>query len=203
MTNAEPTPAFRRFPWIQLAFCLACLSMAAWTWMRFSYCWRIRVREIARYEWQARPGPPLSSSYQDSFVEVNGTVHDVWRHTSQHRRRMASGRFLPCEYISVSFEPPGRVTHAGLAMLAPSATPLERGSKATVRGRVDAFETVLSEGDVEFRYFLDGTRGRLNHTSIAGLVVGAMGVFIFGLYLRAWLRERKALASQPGRDMIS
>ncbi len=34
VTEPEPTPVFSRFPWVQLVFCLACLSMAAWTWMR-------------------------------------------------------------------------------------------------------------------------------------------------------------------------
>jgi hypothetical protein len=29
---------------------------------------------------------------------------------------------------------------------------------------------------------------------VACLVVGAMGCFVFGLYLRRWLRERKAAA---------
>jgi hypothetical protein len=43
----------------------------------------------------------------------------------------------------------------------------------------------------------------LHRASIAGLVVGAMGCFIFGLYLRRWLVERKALASQPGQDMLA
>ncbi|MHC4252427.1 MAG: hypothetical protein ACYS9X_25185 [Planctomycetota bacterium] len=45
--------------------------------------------------------------------------------------------------------------------------------------------------------------GRFHPASIAGLVVGTMGCFIFGLYLRGWLRQRKALASQPGQDMIA
>jgi hypothetical protein len=44
---------------------------------------------------------------------------------------------------------------------------------------------------------------RFTGASVAGLVVGAMGCFIFALYLRRWLRERKALASQPGQDMIA
>jgi hypothetical protein len=44
---------------------------------------------------------------------------------------------------------------------------------------------------------------RFHGASVAGLVVGAMGCFIFGLYLRAWLRERKALASEPPGDMIA
>jgi len=39
--------------------------------------------------------------------------------------------------------------------------------------------------------------------SIAGLVVGAMGCFVFSLYLPGWLRERKALASEPQQDMIA
>jgi hypothetical protein len=39
VANAEPTPVFRRFPWIQFVFCLACLSMTAWAWMRYSYAW--------------------------------------------------------------------------------------------------------------------------------------------------------------------
>jgi hypothetical protein len=30
-----------------------------------------------------------------------------------------------------------------------------------------------------------------------------MGCFIFGLYLRRWLIERKALASEPQQDMIA
>ena len=36
-----------------------------------------------------------------------------------------------------------------------------------------------------------------------GFVVGAMGCLIFGLYLRRWLIDRKALAGQPQRDMIA
>ena len=44
------------------------------------------------------------------------------------------------------------------------------------------------------RYYLDTTASRFHPASVAGLVVGAMGCFIFGLYLRGWLRERKALA---------
>jgi len=44
---------------------------------------------------------------------------------------------------------------------------------------------------------------RFTSASIAGLAVGAMGIFIFGLYLRRWLRERTALASEPQQDMIA
>jgi len=52
-------------------------------------------------------------------------------------------------------------------------------------------------------FFFDTTASRFHPASIAGLVVGAMGCFIFGLYLRAWLRERTARASELPEDMIA
>ncbi|MHC5053661.1 MAG: hypothetical protein ACYTKD_02965 [Planctomycetota bacterium] len=45
----------------------------------------------------------------------------------------------------------------------------------------------------------DMTASRFTGASVAGLVVGAMGRFIFGLYLRGWLRERPALRGDQGR----
>jgi hypothetical protein len=42
---------------------------------------------------------------------------------------------------------------------------------------------------------------RFHSASVGGLIVGAMGCFIFGLYLRWWLRERRATAHQSERGM--
>ncbi|MHC4247934.1 MAG: hypothetical protein ACYS9X_02275 [Planctomycetota bacterium] len=70
----------------------------------------------------------------------------------------------------------------------------------------DAYSPVIVKGRLGSRYrfvFLDTTASRVHPASVAGIVVGAMGCFIFGLYLRRWLRARKALASQPGQDMIA
>jgi hypothetical protein len=39
-------------------------------------------------------------------------------------------------------------------------------------------------------------RGRFHPASIAGLVVGAMGVFMFSVALRHWLRERREVMTQ-------
>ncbi len=50
---------------------------------------------------------------------------------------------------------------------------------------------------------VDASASRFHGASVAGLVVGAMGCFIFGLYLRRWMRVRKALASEPQQDMIA
>ncbi len=75
VTNTESTSPFRRFPWIQLVFCLACLAMTTWTWMRYSYCWHIMAREILL-------SPPTAQDYfsgsqswpHDSYACVEGIV---------------------------------------------------------------------------------------------------------------------------------
>jgi hypothetical protein len=78
--------------------------------------------------------------------------------------------------------------------------------EVSVVGRVDERGACVGWSEGAQAYvscrILEGA-SRLTGTSIAGLVVGAMGCFIFGLYLRRWLIDRKALASQPGQDMIA
>jgi len=39
---------------------------------------------------------------------------------------------------------------------------------------------------------VDTTASRFHPASIGGLVVGAMGVFVFAVYMREWLRARRA-----------
>jgi len=112
MSDPDASP-FRRFPWAALVFCLACLAMTAWTWMRTG----------------ERPAP------------------------QRHREH---------------------------------------------RGRREHWVAVLCDLCVSVVKF-----------DVDGIVVGAMGCFptqsvgpksganapgIFGLYLRRWLRERKAAA---------
>ena len=116
MTEPEPTPAFRSpadhgraltgFPWVQLVFCLACLAMAAWTWMR-------DTRTALTTE---------NTEYTEGNV------------------------------------------------------------------RQDPMFSVISVPSV-VRF------------DVRGLAVGAMGCFIFGLYLRRWLGERKALAGDRSRGL--
>ncbi|MHC4249461.1 MAG: hypothetical protein ACYS9X_10085 [Planctomycetota bacterium] len=49
---------------------------------------------------------------------------------------------------------------------------------------------------------IDTIASRFHGASVSGLAVGAMGVFIFALFLRRWLRERRTLARTPGADML-
>jgi hypothetical protein len=146
VTESDATPAFRRFPWIQLVFCIACLSMTGWTWMRYSYAWELTSADLR--------------------------VEDV--DAEAHR--------LVGRYVRVR---PGKL------------------DEVDGRGRVEMLRLPPSSsgGDVESFLFVLPTASRFHPASIAGLLVGAMGCFIFGLYLRSWLRERKALACGLPQDM--
>jgi len=107
------------FPWPQLAFCVACLAMTGWTWMRDG----------------ERPSP---------------------------RRHGGHG---------------GRREHS-VAVLSAGRVSARRWS--------DASRRVLRDSVVRF--------------AAAGLAVGAMGCFIFALYLRRWLVARKAaFTTEPQR----
>ncbi|MHC4248684.1 MAG: hypothetical protein ACYS9X_06100 [Planctomycetota bacterium] len=188
---------------MQLVFCLACLTMTAWTWMRHSYCWPIDVSVIAEPGCRSEARRPPSQPYLGRFVEVKGTVVDADAYESTSQDELDSGRVLPKRYTTAYLDWEGNDTASGEAILESLTALPERGSQVTLRGRVDSYESLCSHRGIVVHYVLDGTQGRLHPASIAGLVVGAMGVFIFGLYLRRWLRQRKALAGQPGQDMIA
>ncbi|MHC4505433.1 MAG: hypothetical protein ACYTFI_19185 [Planctomycetota bacterium] len=78
-----------------------------------------------------------------------------------------------------------------------------------IRGAYGAESPVIREGDgtaycygrtIELpgcRISIDPAAGRLAAPTIAGLVVGAMGVFVFASALRHWLGERTAFAIRP------
>jgi hypothetical protein len=82
----------------------------------------------------------------------------------------------------------------------------ESTGRNTVGGRCEVFHGRLTAPQHEAGLFdptttpftvqliIDTTASRFHPASVAGLVVGAMGAFIFSLYLRSWLRERKAAA---------
>ncbi|MHC4198762.1 MAG: hypothetical protein ACYSU0_02140 [Planctomycetota bacterium] len=69
----------------------------------------------------------------------------------------------------------------------------ERGKGAPFRGRL---RPVGSDGTLEF----DWGASRWHPASIAGLVVGAMGVFVFAAALRYWLNRRSAFRVEAAED---
>ena len=177
MTDTSPSP-FRRFPWVQLGFCLACLSMSAWTWMRYSFAWSVTPSDITREEFlvvrACQEGKTPEHSLVGRYACVRGNRRLVKDGSLHVERTTSSGH----EYARVWL---GESAHDWRGMPIP----------VTAFGRVRLLDEIRASGIRHLAVWVDGTASRFHPASVAGLVVGAMGCFIFGLYLRRWLRERK------------
>ena len=204
---------FRRFPWVQLVFCIGCLTMTAWTWMRYSYCWDFKPAELHRLQMQGSWAG--NSDYRwpwDAYAAVSGDpgvlggepgVLDGEQNFVA--RILADPRHSS---LVVMVEP-----HSYEFLHSVGPLPGEGGSYVlfpfgSEPGQMCRFgeATITYTGRLHNRHqseiMLYASASRFTGASVAGLLVGAMGAFIFGLYLRRWLVERNALASQPGQDMI-
>ncbi|MHC4250001.1 MAG: hypothetical protein ACYS9X_12810 [Planctomycetota bacterium] len=185
MPETESTSLPHRFPWAQAAFCAACLGMAIWCWTRYSCARRPAIKALFRV--QASGHPTLV--WADRYVVLRGKVlQDI---TVPYGGREQGERWL---WVGSA--------DAALPVRMPVSGPVPViGSDEAFAGRVSMSE---------FRYIpayydylpsevplpeLDATRSRWHPASIAGLAVGAMGVFIFALYLRRWLRRRGRVPS--------
>ena len=69
----------------------------------------------------------------------------------------------------------------------PQSDDYEPGMNVRISGRADC-----AGGQFLCLQAVDARRSRFTGASIAGLVVGAMGVFVFTVALRHWLWERRA-----------
>ncbi len=76
-----------------------------------------------------------------------------------------------------------------------SERPAMHGPAIAVRGRVDK-DTCHGAG---YDPYIDITASRFTWQSITGLVVGAIGVFVFAVYLREWVNQRRSDLNRPAR----
>jgi len=183
MTDTSPSP-FRRFPWAQLAFCLACLAMTAWTWMRYSYCWQATPREIVA----AEPGTIL---WDSGYVRLSclQEEHAVFREGcgfEVHDPDVPDVVFPICLSEMDTYE------RAVCLPEYPPDEPFDAPREWDTSGTVPAVHIGRIQAYYDGPGFLLAGASRFHPASVAGIVVGAMGCFIFGLYLKRWLRERKA-----------
>jgi len=175
--------------------------MAGWAWMRYSYAWDLTAWMPEKHGADNKNWP------SGAYSSVSGTV-------AGHMRPYYSGHYGP-ETVTLRHDniKPDRYSgyygpqsvasrHDNIkttSVRVPSNKGFPRGTAVPVSGRVVSYSRTAQTAFVQ----IDARRSPFHPASVAGLVVGAMGCFVFGLYLRAWRRERKALASEPQQDMIA
>ncbi|MHC4250217.1 MAG: hypothetical protein ACYS9X_13905 [Planctomycetota bacterium] len=209
-TDAEPTPRPPRFPWAQLAFCAACLAMAAWLWATYSWCVRVTPADLrAPGAWERLAG---------RYVEVTGQPTYLWRGGGEDV-------FLGILDADVILDPdcqgadgldraawvfPRRSSLPSTGPAKPGKALMRRESVELVlpspsrmtethRGRavrMDGYPWLVYSFWTEPKPVVDARMGRFGGEFFAGAAVAAMGALVLTLYLREWLVGRRA----AGRD---
>ena len=201
-----------RFPYVAALLCTACLGAAAWTWMRFSYAWEVTPRTLIDAFDSGEGG-----SWKRAYVSVHGHIVSVifgsasppvppsaYVNVAQERTKAeadARVRELQAELRAKVSEEEYREferTH-GPGVLSVSAKWPDMDYQVPVRITSDEWAS-RSRGSLFNGRVVEHPRGlavdttvsRFHGASIAGLVVGAMGVFVFSVALRHWLGERGA-----------
>jgi hypothetical protein len=147
--------------------------MATWTWMRYSYVWEMTPYEL----WQGKQGTGFPPGDECEWRQA----HTDFYRTNVQRYVRVSGFYGGDSYSNFKYLEDADGYRIGFYF--PPLHGVARGTPITVTGRICM--TYRSEPQV------GGVLGRLCGASIAGLVVGAMGVAVFGLYLQRWLKERE------------
>jgi hypothetical protein len=137
--------------------------------MRYSYAWPTGVGEV-----DTVTSLDAALRLEDRYAAMSGRVEPAFGPTTEG---YLCGKDGPTR---------------GMLRVGGCETPLPSDARVhSFKGRLSFHE---SNGGLAYHGYLHVGGGRLTGSSIAGLVVGAMGCFIFGLYLRGWLIERKAAA---------
>ena len=206
-----PPSSHARFPWAPALLCAACLGMSAWTWMRYSYCWDISVRDLPRAPEGVHLGLAPHLVKADARPSREASLRAVWPGAvaddrMRHRYVRSKGRVLsvpvPClsiglggaREVSIETVDVSDGVGAPLRILVPPArvSPYRVGEDVAFRGRLvlSEFWWVGVAGIAPLS--LDTSAGRWHPASVGGLAVGTMGALVFALYLRGWLRGRRS-----------
>ncbi|MHC4201333.1 MAG: hypothetical protein ACYSU0_15190 [Planctomycetota bacterium] len=173
-----------RFPYVAAALCAACVGAAGWTWMRCSYAWNVTPDEIPQAEW--------TLSTEDKLVLARD-MERLYGISEAGRYVELRGVFLQerggCLRVGVTADGVGAVANVWAGQ--PHGQRVGAFKHINIKGRLYSPGSygpgLLYEGQ-----WVDATASRFTGESIAGLVVGAMGVFVLAVALRHWLGERAA-----------
>ena len=183
MSDTEGNPAKPpRFPFVVALLCAACVGAAAWTWMRYSYCHSVIPEEFWHHLMpDCEEGREHHAELLDEIFNSALTGRYV-RLIGRSALSLSWGRSLNRYFVS---------GERGYVLVDSTESRPYWGTD---------IETVF-EGRVVERgahLVVDATASRFTGASIVGLVVGAMGVFVFSVALRHWLRERRAIMAVEG-----
>jgi len=162
-----------------LAFCIACLAVCGYTWMRYSYAWDVTPESL---------GPLLPEHDTplclDRFVRLRGLSCRAEVYACVQGNVVPVPPNSPRGHYFVWVAEPERPETAVAVYIEDYRWSPE---EVTFVGRIETGGlNALAAG------YVNVMSSRFHPASLAGIVVGAMGCFIFGLYLRRWLREKKA-----------
>jgi len=170
---SEPDAHARpRFPWVALTLCVASVGAAAWLWMEYSYVWDVTPHDIV-----AGTPPSGQGGWVGRFVSVRCRARTI--------NPAGSRIFLWWTDPSI---PEG---HGGVF-------PIEviTGQDPRADQQTEWIGRIVHQTDTYLFLAVDTTRSRLTGASIAGLVVGAMGVFVFTTAFLHWCRQRRPHSEQ-------
>ena len=177
-----------RFPWPVAILCAASLGVATWTWMRYSYAWDVTRADLVRATTRGGHNP-----LAEAYVRPGTTRswHNPWVGAYVRLGESVSTRdplmIGPDGTVFASVGPETFEVLAAVQVPYDPDLPGQHGVEfASVSGRV-AWDKEYSGTLV-----VDSRSSRFHRASITGLVVGAMGVFVFAVYLRTWVKGRRA-----------
>jgi hypothetical protein len=219
MTGDRAKPP--RFPYVAALLCAVCVGVAAWAWMRYSYAWNVTPRTLIDAcdlgeggSWKgvyvsvhgqivslifgsaSPPVPPtayVDVAQERTKAEVDARLREF---QAELRANVSEEEYREFERM---YGPEGFLVSAAWPdmdyQLPVRVTSEEWGSRSgglLLKGRVVEHPRGLA---------VDTTASRFHPASITGLVIGAMGVFVFGLALRHWLNERRGFREEAsGRN---
>jgi len=176
MAEPEPKRKLPRFPYVAALLCAACVGAAGWTWMRYSHVWDVTVAHLTE-------APACFDEYCVRFEGTNIT------HDTLISAREVDGVHRGFHGVTVCEDIQSTEDVLSLLVARELSAPL-----AFSRGQ---FTGRLRLNNSSYHLFLLLPAGR-HPASITGLVVGVMGVFVFTVALRHWLRERRTAMALEG-----
>ncbi len=179
MTDPGTKPP--RFPWIALGLCVLSVGAAAWLWMRYSYRWDVAGKDLP----QLRPVVPGDSVDWLAQSDLSALEENPLAGRYVRFRGELVGGADPCFFKVTD-------SHGAFAWLLVGALDFPAKRHWAEREFVGRVVVVCGDGaTLTALPVIDIAAGRFAGASIAGLVVGAWGTFVFAAAFLHWRRRPK------------